>query len=125
MLGRDPHQETYAPSKSSGDFESFYSITARMPKTRTFAVGANGSVALKVTANSDYESIKGGLVTVILHREQPWYTRDDSIEPTQQLKIGEAASFVWSGLEPGTYYFEIYQLSGMLVEGQVAVQIRP
>lgn len=124
MLGRDPHQETYAPSKSSGDFESFYSITARMPKTRTFAVGEKGSVALKITANSDYESIRGGLVTVILHREQPWYSRDDTVEPTRQVKIGESANFVWSGLEQGTYYVEIYQLSGMLVEGRVAVQIR-
>jgi hypothetical protein len=124
LLKGEPHQVTFAPSKSSGDFESVYSMTARLPRTRTFEVGANGSVGLKITADSDYTLMQGGAVTVILHRERPWYRRDEDIDPTQEVKVGSSATLSWSGLEQGTYYIELFHLSGMLVEGKVAVTIR-
>lgn len=123
MLGRTPERVTYAPSKSSGDFESFYSMTMRLPQSRSFLVSSGGSVSVKVSADSEYEVIRGGKVTVMLHRQKPWYTRDATIEPTNQVEIGATGTFSWSGLEQGTYYIELYQLSGMLVEGNLSVTI--
>jgi hypothetical protein len=122
MLGRDPEKLTYAPASSSGDFQSYYSITARLPKTRRFPVGAHGTVSLTISAQSEVEAIRGGQVTVILHKENRFF--DDDIDPTHEVEIGKSGTFAWSGLEQGTYYIEIFHLSGMLVEGNVSVKIR-
>jgi Domain of unknown function (DUF4157) len=124
FLAPPPHQETYAPSKSSGDFESYFSMSARLPGTRDFDVRVGGTVSATVKSDTKYDEIAGGKMTVILHRKEPWYERDDDVDPIQELTIRGEATFTWRGLEQGTYYVELFHLSGLTVKGTISITIR-
>lgn len=120
--GRHPDRFTFTPRHSPGDWTSSFSITARLPRTRTFPVAAGQTVRVTVSGWSDYTHAQGMAVTVQLHRVDTFF--DDDVDPNQTFQVGESPrELVWSAPGEGTYYLELWHLSGMLVEGTIGVRL--
>jgi Domain of unknown function (DUF4157) len=124
VRGQDPHRATFVPHHSPGDFSSFFTIKARLPRTRTFPVAAGGRVSVRIYATSEYTDIQGSPVTVLLHREtSSWFGDDDVGEHRVAIGKGET-EFSWTVSEGGTYYLEIFTAAfGYEVEGELSVHI--
>lgn len=122
LRGRHPDQFTFAPRHSPGDWTGAFSITARLPKTRTFAVAAGQDVHVTIAATSDYTHADGMATTVQLHRVDTFF--DDDVDPNQEFLVNRGPhELVWRAPGAGTYYLELWHLSSMLVEGTIAVRI--
>jgi hypothetical protein len=117
LRGRAPREVSVAPERSPGDFEGGYEITARLPRTRRFPVGAGQTVKLTITAHSEYAGMQGLSIYVLLHRG------DDDIGGSRRFTVGGSATFEWPNLSAGTYHLEIYHLHGVLVTGSVSVRV--
>jgi hypothetical protein len=120
---RVPQQYATAPARSAGDWSSWFRMTARLPETRKFPVPANGTVTATITARSEYLPMQGADIAVILHREVDWGA-DEDFEGKPGAVVGKESVITWSGLAEGTYYLELFHLSGLEVEGGIAVTIR-
>jgi hypothetical protein len=119
---RVPRQYVTPPSRSAGDWTSWFRMKARLPETRHFPVPGNGSVTATITARSEFEPMLGAGISVILHREVDW-GRDEDLPGSTRAIVGQESVLTWSGLEEGTYYLELFHLSGLEVEGDIAVCI--
>jgi hypothetical protein len=124
--GRSPYKEVFAPQSSPGSFTSWFAIKARLPSSRTFPVADNGSVDVKMEAQSEYTIIQGGAVTVLLHRQTGgFFSGDEEVGAAREVRIGKGPeAFTWANLAAGTYFVEIYHMAtGYLVEGSISVQV--
>ena len=95
--GRTPTRVTVAPASSPGDFSGVYEITARLPQTRRFPVGAGRSVHLTISAASDYVGMQGLTVYGVLHRVRGG--SDDDVGGSRRFAVGSTTAFAWPNLE--------------------------
>jgi hypothetical protein len=122
LRGREPQEFLFGPRSSPGDWTGRYRINARLPKTRTFPVAQGQGVTVRMNAYSDFRDAQGMKLTVQLHRVRTLF--DDDIGPSHEVRVGGAdTEFSWTGLDAGTYYLELWHLSGMTVEGDVSVRL--
>ncbi|MEV6488068.1 hypothetical protein AB0M20_05410 [Actinoplanes sp. NPDC051633] len=120
---RVPTEFVTPPSRSAGDWSSWFKMKARLPETRRFPVKDKGSVTATIAASSEFEPMQGAQITVILHRDVSW-GRDDDLTGSPAAVVGQETATTWSDLEEGTYYIELYHLSGLEVEGTISVTVR-
>ncbi len=113
-----PEPGSLAPGPAS--WKGTYSIKARLPRTREFAVAA-GRIDLRIDAASDYAAAAGYAAFVVLHRRVE--ESDEEIGAAKRFEIGNSASFGWKGLARGTYFFEIFSLNGIPITGSIAVDV--
>lgn len=118
---RSPQLVTTAPTRSAGDWTSWFRMSARLPETRRFPVPAGATVAVRIDAHSEFAPMQGAQITVILHRDVDW-GRDDAWSDT--ARVGQSTSLSWSDRPAGTYYLELFHLSGLEVAGDIAVTVR-
>lgn len=138
VLNRDPVLTTFQPPGTTrvGGFDSYFQISARLPSTREFEIPSNGSVVVRcpnpelvgynyrrhsaytpngtsVENDADYNdrvSEASGRFWVKLYKNE-WFT-DPSFDPHTFEVETNSERAIWTGLEAGTYYLEIYRLSG-------------
>jgi outer membrane protein OmpA-like peptidoglycan-associated protein len=122
LYGRVPRKVVTAPEHAVGSWSSWFRLTARLPATRDFPVREGGSVQVGFATTSDYQTMQDAPITVLLHRRTEGW-RTDSTEPERVVPVGQEATVVWQSLPSGTYYLELYHLSGLLVEGSIRVRL--
>jgi hypothetical protein len=120
---RGPRQGVTAPRSSSGDWSSWFRMKARLPESRRFPVPEGGSVLVRITARSEYVPMQGAQITVVLHRDVDLWV-DEKLPGRNHAIVGQDRTLTWSNLQAGTYYLELFHLSGLEVEGDIAVNIR-
>jgi hypothetical protein len=121
---RTPRLVTTAPEHASGSFSSWFKMRARLPQTRDFPVAAGATVEVTIAATSADQPMQGARITVLLHRRTAeWYRKNDTMS-RQFAVVGSSSTLIWSDLAAGTYYVELYHLSGLEVEGTITVSIR-
>lgn len=118
---RTPRGVITAPTRSPGDWTSWFRMRARLPETRRFPVAAGASLTVRILAESDFVPMQGAPITVVLHREVDW-AADDSW--SSRAAVGQESVLTWPNLEAGTYYLELFHLSGLEVSGTIAVTMR-
>ncbi|HEY6685544.1 MAG TPA: hypothetical protein VI094_04970, partial [Propionibacteriaceae bacterium] len=60
-------------------------------------------------------------ITVTLHREVDWAV--DTAQ-SQRATIGQETVLTWPDCVAGTYYLELFHMSGLGVSGTIAVTVR-
>ncbi|GAA0952349.1 hypothetical protein GCM10009558_069050 [Virgisporangium aurantiacum] len=123
LRGRTPRQVTVAPSHASGDWSGDFRMTARLPETRHFPVPEGGTVTATIATSSDYDAMQGAPIRVILHREVNWGP-DQDLPGTREAAVARPSQLTWTGLTQGTYYLELFHLSGLEIAGTITVTVR-
>lgn len=136
LLGREPRLRVFTPADGprTGGFRSSFEIRVRLPETRHFAVPAGGSVAVTcsngrfLVAGSREETAEGAATgarrfQVVLRRSIDW--RVDTSYDVRTFIVGDTQREVWSGLEEGTYYLDIWRggNSNFLLVSDIAVDV--
>jgi hypothetical protein len=118
---RTPQQVVTAPTRSPGDWTSWFRMRARLPETRRFPVSAGATVVVTIDADSEFVPMRGAPITVILHREV-----DLAVDRAQSRRatIGQETVLTWPDCVAGTYYLELFHMSGLEVVGTIAVTVR-
>jgi hypothetical protein len=143
-LGRKPRHRSFTPvaGRLVHGFQSTFTISARLPSSRTFQVPANGSVVVTCpNVDLNVPQGMGKMLTRGGSEETPYGTAMETEEAYQRRISGVAGIFwvalyrkslikddsigmhtfsvqsndekaVWTQLTEGTYYLEIYRLSG-------------
>ena len=120
---RVPRQGVTAPRYSSGDWSSWFRMKARLPESRRFPVPESRSVIVRITARSEYVPMQGAPISVVLNRDMGWRA-DEELPAKDHAIVGQERTLTWPNLPAGTYYLELFHLSGLQVEGDIAVSIR-
>jgi hypothetical protein len=119
---RSPTPTVTAPTRSSSDWTSWFRMQARLPESRRFPVRDGGSVTVRILARSEYTLMRGAHITVVLHRDVDW-SADENLPAADAAIVGQQSVLTWTGLRAGTYYLELYHLSGLEVEGDIEVRM--
>jgi hypothetical protein len=117
---RTPQQVVTAPTRSPGDWTSWFRMRARLPETRRFPVSAGATVTVGIDADSDFVAMRGAPITVILHREV-----DRAVEGVRsgRATVGQETVLTWADCEAGIYYLELFHMSGLEVVGTIGVTV--
>jgi hypothetical protein len=125
LRGRYPRREAIAPRTVPGGFSAWFSMRARLAATRTFSVPAGGWVYAVIESSSETVGIRGLRGDVLLHRSERHRIGSDPTEGTPgTFVVGESSKVGWTELQGGTYFLELYHLSGEPVTGQLTVEIK-
>ena len=106
----------------SGSWKGSFSIEARLPETRQFLVNG-GKVNVKIGVFSEHRMATGYAAYIVLHRRVG--SSGVPIGDSRRVDIGKQSTVAWSELTDGIYFLEIFSLNGILVEGELEVEVAP